>query len=248
MLLNHKYILIDSESINEIFLEAIEKIRSKWSGFFDRDEETNFVKENIEKFGGDRGFIINYKKYCLAFNKSYLLKNLYKNLLAIQHLKSLDIDLNTPIFDLGSGAGPSSIAWCMLSPPNLWDVILIDQSEEQLNIAKQLMKIFEIESVSYQNNQVEDLHDGLEGTIFLSYWFCEQTPPAFLENPTNFRRLVKDALVFIDYPDNIKIFENNIKANFSFYTFNLEVIATPELKSYLYDDVIRVHGCYCKSQ
>lgn len=247
------YSLLSSNSqnfIDSIFLDTVRKIESKWNEFFLIDRETDEVKNLLENNGVQRGFSIDYKKVSYFFNKAFFLKNLYKNLILFYSLQQNNILIDLPLFDIGSGAGPSTISWCLLNKQKKCKAYLIDQSLAQLIFARRIAKILDISGLEFINQHVNSNFHRIDGTAFLSYWYCEQVVPSFIEDPLLIKKIITNKLLILDYPQNVELFEKQVNGIFSLSRLQIESKVSKEIDQYIHHNESRmiIYGCFCESK
>lgn len=243
------YIKIDNSRIDQLFFFVVNKLKDIWTDFFIYELETFQIQAFILSHGSFRGTSIDYTDpdVVCAFNKAFFLKNLYKNLMMMSYLEKMGVQMELPTYDLGSGMGPSTIAWRLLSK-NKEEAVLIDSSPYQLKLAKKIMKILGINNIIYLDKHIDLNVDKLNGTIFLSYWFCEQPlSTTFLENYKQLKKSVGHSLILIDYPERIEEFKRTLTGKYVFEQYYLETKISSRVSKYVFEDTtVKVHGCYYK--
>ena len=235
---------VNTTEIDKLFVNVVDKLLLAMPSFFEPDDETAKIKRKIIRRGFRIPNRIDYNEHWLAFNKAFFLKNLYKNLIAISYLMTEGIALKEPIIDIGSGAGPSSLAFTLLNSSNSSKATLVDQTKRQLELANKLMDIMGFKGWTFINKAINGNRFPLEGTVILSYFLCEQTPSNFDRMAQKLLRTIKDSLIVLDYVQNISKFENNLLIQPCKYKkWNLHVPLSTNTAQILGSDYIHVNAC-----
>lgn len=236
------------KKVDDVFINVADRLVLGMDDFFELDEDTKWVKKRIEKTGDVIPNAINYHKYAYEFNKAFFLKNLYKNLTSISYLADLGIPLSGPIVDIGSGAGPSSLAYVLLFPSRTHQAILIDRNEAQLEFAQKVRNLLKINHSIFLHKSIDNnlaIEELREGTVFASYFFCEQNPSAFDRIAKILLNKFQLALVVVDYPDIVSRFIQTIDSICNTpIRWELEIPLGSRSNRILKEKALHVNGCY----
>lgn len=122
----------------------------------------------------DPDLSVDYSRYAEAFSSAFFAKHYLKSLLAFHALPdTIKYALSVrPFIDLGSGAGPAAYASLTLPALNQPSISLVDQSAEQLKLARD---IFCHATVPTEFFRCHFPHDAVfqNAAICMSYFLCE---------------------------------------------------------------------------
>ena len=148
-------------------LEIVEQVwasfEREWPYFFAGDSGVDHIRDRI---AGDEGRSVgfsNYNTFALTFNRAFLFKNLLKTSYALIVLRNKGFAFDGNVIDVGCGAGVFSIAWHFVFPRYGGQLILIDQSEAQLDIAARTHKLLGIKQRKRCLGKFEDRMSDLSG-------------------------------------------------------------------------------------
>lgn len=236
---------INTTEIDKLFFTVVDKLLLAMPSFFELDDETARIKRKIIRRGFRIPNRIDYNDHWLAFNKAFFFKNLYKNLITFSYLTAEGEAFKEPIIDIGSGAGPSSLAYTLLKSSNSSQTTLIDQTKCQLELANKLMNIMGFHGWIFINRVIDGNRSPLEGTVILSYFLCEQTQSNFDRLAQRLLRTIKDSLIVLDYKENIARLENNLNTKPCKYKkWNFNIPLNTNTAQFLGSDQIHVNGCF----
>ena len=239
-------------------MNEIEESYVRMFGYIKKDLDNYYIFKEKKKFADYMLRIIykiwgkyiitnkcNYNHIALSFNKVYFWKNLLKNLIFFDMYFDL---IGDSILDVGCGAAPVSIAIAYLAKTKKKEGIsffLIDKSENQLNIARDLTRLMSIQIESYIEEFFNIKCERYSKLVIFSYFFCEQKKD-FMEKLFNNRGKFTNGFVVIDHKDNIiklkKYFKIYGDDNIEIVNFNYSVPSI--LTEFIHDKEVNVHGCF----
>lgn len=186
----------------------------------------------------------DYNRDAMVFNQAYFLRNFYKCLCL---LSSPDVLIpGDNIVDIGSGAGPFSLAAHLTYYHNCFkQVILIDSSTTQLLIAHQIFEVMKVPLTDLRANRLPQCLLPSDFYRLASYWLCEQDYTHFKNEDR--RILFGQGILFIDYPNVLEEFIATLDLNIHScrLLFNSVQLA-PDVARVLEKENVTVHGLAIK--
>lgn len=236
---------VDLEEIDSLFISVVNKLSLSMANFNESDRNINRVIKSIQSRKDEIPNKLNYERDAYAFNKAYFFKNLYKNLVSFSYLKGIGKEIPEPIVDIGSGAGTSTIAHFLINRYKSHLAILIDQNQDQLDIANLFMHELRYHGWQLKNKMVDEGLGKLIGTVVASYFFCEQNRSDFARVSQLLLDIFEKTLIVLDYPENINRFSRYINHEECVSTsWELEIPLSHESSFLLGEQTLHVHGCY----
>lgn len=142
-------------------------------------------------------FTLNYSTHHIDFNQVYFFKNFFKCSVTLSILsKKIDLSIfsKSSINDYGSGQGNFTLAWLNIIN-NYAEVKLLDQSNQQLTLARSNLAPFNRQKFQFIHVKVPDLQSNKYSVNIFSYFLCEQKHNFIKENIYKFGI----ASIIIDY-------------------------------------------------
>ncbi len=228
-------------------LEIVEQVwasfEREWPYFFAGDSGVDHIRDRI---AGDEGRSVgfsNYNTFALTFNRAFLFKNLLKTSYALIVLRNKGFAFDGNVIDVGCGAGVFSIAWHFVFPRYSGQLILIDQSEAQLDIAARTNKLLGIKRRRQCLGKFEDRLPDLPGLRLMSYWLCEQQLPRIAVGRSQqriFDRLIDCGIIAVDYPQILCSFDDLISTRAVSTMWSNELVLPPKWTERIADHVLNV--------
>lgn len=235
---------------NELYLSTVNEISGKSHlSFFVSEDEIICFKKLMEEFGKGTRKEIDYDRFFLVFNKMYFFKNLYKVFVSLDFLKSHKFIVSTTyssVIDIGCGAGVGTIAWIKLFGKGNTKHILIDKNKCQLDLAKNIVQIFENNIFEFYNSSYPKDFDKLSGIKLFSYWFCEQKCLENTLHEQDLNEFVGDGVLIIDYKHNIDLIQKLISSEYLFKKWTLKIRKIPCILCKGEEDEQDVHFAFIK--
>jgi len=235
---------------NKLYISTVNEISyMSHLSFFVSENEIIHFKELMAEFGKGIRKEIDYDKFWLVFNKMYFYKNLYKVFVSLDYLKRREFIVPTSypsVIDIGCGAGVSTIAWIKLFGEGNTKHILIDKNKHQLDLAKNIVKIFENNRFEFHNSFYPNDFGKLNGIKLFSYWFCEQKCLETALGEQDLNEFVGDGVIIVDYKHNIDLVQKFIGSEYLFNKWTLKIRKVPYILCKSGEDEQDVHFAFIK--
>lgn len=239
-----------ANDVDKVFSFVVNRLCSYSPELLRRDNESFFVEQRIQAFCKRKRTRIDYERHNLAFNRAFFFKNLYKNLIALSYLRSQGLITNgrAQVIDVGSGAGPFSIAWSLLIAAHDDYIKLIDTSKGQLSLAKRVAEILNLKQRSFFQTFFPHNFGQLCGLRLMSYWFCEKDNLAFVKDNKTCQKVIGEGAIVTDYSYIINELELDLSNKYVFdrWCLKVELNHNNHFSHVLREKNIEVCGCYCR--
>jgi hypothetical protein len=190
---------ITTSDVAVVFERIVTRLRIGWPELFHQDDGSQRIRELVahQRTSND----IDYERDAWSFTRAFFFKNLYKALVVLSRLQP-ELRSNSPVLDVGAGAGVATIAWACLHGVPTGGFTLVDRSSTQLDIARRLINLLEIPETRYVAGTYPGILNATGMQRVFSYWFCEQTADTIADLGTwGFTSKNSLGNVVIDYPD-----------------------------------------------
>jgi precorrin-6B methylase 2 len=236
-----------SDVANEAFLGLTSKLRSAWPDLFVEDDEARRLRNLVKNYGNYAPDLIDYNAQAIAFNRAYLLKNLYKSLVSLSYLSNYRLNTIQSVYDIGSGAGVFSMAWASIVN-NRARFFLIDRSHSQLELAQRIANEAGLNIATFVERDVSLTDIPAGNATIMSYWICEQNDDKVLE-VVNYTLESHSHVLIIDYPDIIANFKEQLRCSSTLsrsrlHHWSLEIHPPASITNLLRETIIHVNGLY----
>lgn len=235
--------------VADLLPEVLVTLESKVDFLLKQSAEADRVIQRIRLHKDRKGII--YPLEYIGFNQAYFLVNLLKCMTILDSLQDHILPRKMGqgcVLDVGCGAAPFAIAWCVMQAAHCDSFILLDKSKEQLALARSTVPLFANDRALFINGEVSGFSFEKASVVLASYFFCEQNRAEnILSVLKNICYNVPEVIV-VDYEDVIELICRLVVEHTNCHCLNIarRVFAPMRVRSEYGMEVVSVHGVYIR--